>query len=530
MVVPYLLLPDQIMTKKPLVSLIVVNYNGFLITKKMIQSIRKNTKYSSYEMIVVDNASSDQSPIKLKQYLKSIDNTVLVNRQNNDFLTGGYNAGYKSANGQILIFMNNDLVMTKNWLDPLVSALQKPDIGIAGSAMLSFSQKDTIDHLGSRLNWLGFGFRIDAGKKFKPISKLKQVDFVPGSLIAIKKKLFEQLGKFDEDYLGNYEDVDLAWRAKKAGYKSVIALNSVVYHRGSWTVNKEQKKAYSSYLCRKNRLMTLIKNASLLRLILSLPIYLVTQIGIFFKELIFNRNFKLAIASIKAIVWNVINLPKNISKRVNLTYLFNLYRYWELKKILNQSHFSLLDLGCGRSVFLRIAERENNTVIGVDKKKENNDNIIKSKIESFSIDKKFDVVTLYHVLEHLKKPEIGIRVAKKHLKADGLIVIETPLIGNLTEKFLGKDYFAYFDQSHLSLFSLDQLIQLLNQTNLKIISKGVTCHEFPITLITTSFRQNFFKGILSIFLFIPIKTYNWLNKKPDIIRLYLKPINGFTLT
>lgn len=300
-----------------LVSLNIVNYNGFSITKKMVDSIYRNTYYSPFEIIVVDNASTDKSAEKLKKYLQNKDNAFLVARKVNDFLTGGYNAGFEASKGQILAFMNNDLVMTTNWLTPLTKALNKPKVGIAGSAMLSYQDKNKIDNLGCRRNWLDFGHRIDSGKKYQLQSEIKEVDFIPGSLNAIKKDLFEQLGRFDEDYLGNYEDVDLAWRAKKAGYKSVVVLNSVVYHRGSWTVDKEQKKPYSSYLCRKNRLMTTIKNASLRHLILALPIYLLSQLILFFKELIIDGDFKLAMVSFRAIVWNIKNLNKNLEKRHN---------------------------------------------------------------------------------------------------------------------------------------------------------------------------------------------------------------------
>jgi len=303
------------MTKNPLVSLIIVNYNGHSITKAMTESILKNTNYSPYEIILVDNASTDQSQLMLKEYLKDIDNALLVSREVNDFLTGGYNAGFNCSNGQVLVFMNNDLVVCKKWLTPLVKALQQPDTGIAGSAMLSFDKKNIIDNLGCRRNWLGFGFRLDTGKKFNKSDSLKKVDFVPGSLIAIKRTLFQRLGKFDVDYLGNYEDVDLAWRAKKAGFKSVVALNSVVKHRGSWTVNKEQQKSYSSYLCRRNRLMTQIKNAPMFSLFIKLPIYISSQVILIIKEILINIRFDLAKASINAIKWNISNLSKNIKKR-----------------------------------------------------------------------------------------------------------------------------------------------------------------------------------------------------------------------
>lgn len=219
-------------------------------------------------------------------------------------------------------------------------------------------------------------------------------------------------------------------------------------------------------------------------------------------------------------------------KKINnqLHCFFNLFRFWELKMVLKKRKFSVLDLGCGDGIFIQIVNSRKGIAVGVDKKNQQNTSIIKSKIEKFFITKKFDAVTLYHVIEHLNKPEKGLKIAKKHLKPNGLVVIETPLIGNLTEKILGKDYFAYHDPTHKNLMNKEELFSLLDRSNLKIIHQGVTCLEFPITLITTSFKQDFMKGILSLFLFFPVKLINYFKKEPNIIRVYCKSIKGSTLT
>lgn len=210
-------------------------------------------------------------------------------------------------------------------------------------------------------------------------------------------------------------------------------------------------------------------------------------------------------------------------------YFFNFFRYRELRRFLNKEKFSVLDLGCGDGIFMQIVNKHGALAIGVDKKRSNK-SIIKAKIENLSINEKFNVVTFYHVIEHLDQPLKGLTVARRYLKSGGIVVIETPLIGNLTEKLLGKDYFAYYDQTHKSLMTKKQLFELINKAGLKVTHQGATWHEFPITLITTSFRQNFLKGILSIFLFFPIKIINWLKNEPNIIRLYCKSTNGSTST
>jgi 2-polyprenyl-3-methyl-5-hydroxy-6-metoxy-1,4-benzoquinol methylase len=213
---------------------------------------------------------------------------------------------------------------------------------------------------------------------------------------------------------------------------------------------------------------------------------------------------------------------------MNLDYFFNLFRYKELKKFIRKKSFFVLDLGCGDGTFIKIVNKKGGNAIGVDQKTQTRKAIFKFKIENFRTKKKFDAVTLYHVIEHLNKPEKGLETAKKHLRSNGILVIETPLIGNLTEKILGKKYFAHYDPTHKNLMTKRQLFELIKKAELKVLHRGITCHEFPITLITSSFRQNLFKGFISLLIFIPVKIINYVKKEPNIIRLYCKSINGST--
>lgn len=288
-------------------SLITVNYNGFEVTKNCVNSILENSGDALYEIIIVDSASTDRSLELLKEEFNDKKNILFVPKKVNEFLAAAYNDGFKKANGEIIIFMNNDLLFNKGWLKPLLKAIKNPQTGIAGVSLLSAQDKKTIDTIGGKINLLGFGNRIDSGKKCKLKDEVKEAFFIPGSLIAIKKELFKKIGGFDNKYLGNYEDVDLAWRVRLLGLKVVVAKSSIVYHLGSWSVEKYQKKTHSSFLNRKNRLATLIKNGGILYLTAVLPLYLTSQIMLFTKELIINRQFKQALTTPKAMFWNLSN-------------------------------------------------------------------------------------------------------------------------------------------------------------------------------------------------------------------------------
>jgi len=321
------------MTNNLKASLIIVNFNGFEITKNCLQSIFQNANGLDFEVIVVDNASSDRSAGKLTKLFGEKKNFFVLQRTKNDFLAAAYNDGFKSSRGKILLFMNNDLVVSKNWLSELLRAFEKKGIGMAGVSMLSYKRKNQIDNLGCKLNFLGYGQRIEAGKAFQAKSCLSEVFFVPGSVLAIRRELFEKAGGFDQSYGGNYEDVDLAWRIRLLGYKVLVAESAIVYHLGSWTVKKYLDKINSSFLCRRNRLTTILKNGGTAYLIIVLPIYLLAQTIIFLKEIFVDRNVQLATTTPRAIYYNLANLKSIMTQRKKIQALKKVADWQIIKKM-----------------------------------------------------------------------------------------------------------------------------------------------------------------------------------------------------
>jgi len=129
-------------------------------------------------------------------------------------------------------------------------------------------------------------------------------------------------------------------------------------------------------------------------------------------------------------------------------------------------------------------------------------------------------VTMFHVLEHTRNPKEVLEKAASFLEKDGVLVVEVPLIGNLTEKLLQKDCFAYHDKTHINFFTKGELFKLLDKTGLKIKKKGNTLLEFPLTILTTSFRKNARRCLLGVGLFVPLKIFSILGFNDEIIRIY----------
>jgi len=199
-------------------------------------------------------------------------------------------------------------------------------------------------------------------------------------------------------------------------------------------------------------------------------------------------------------------------------------RWQELKKLIRKKNFNLIDLGCGDGSFVLLAQENDIDAWGVDKlpPKHPSDKIIVSSFENLKIERKFDAVTMYHFLEHTRSPSLIIKKAKKLLKKDGVLVIEVPLVKNLTEKFLGKNYFAYQDKSHRHFFTQKQILALLKKEGFKKIKWGFVWGEFPLTVITTSFKKNLFLIIPAIIIFLPLKILSLVGLNREIARIYAK--------
>lgn len=480
----------------PSVSVIIVNYNGQEFIGECLDSVLAST-YRNFEIVVIDNASTDGSLSYLKKKYGKNKKVRIIKSEKQLYFTGGGNLGAKKAKVEKLFFLNSDTVIDKNCLKELVKFtgkqkkyLVQPKILVYGHRKRSegsLANARIIDNVGGKYSFWGFGYGLGRGETdHGQYEQNRRLDFVNGTAFMIDRNFFWKLGGFDESFRYFYEDVDLSLRAKRVGGQCWYCAKSLLFHKGSLTFRKNLSKDKLSYYVRRNRMLTLLKNQKQVSLLIKLPI-------------MFIAHF-------------LLSLP-----------FINYFRLLELKLVIKKNRFSLLDLGSGDSSFLKLAEKNNIKVLGVDKVPTNHPKVILSSIEDLKLEKKFEAVTMYHVLEHVQQPKKVLQKVKSFLKKDGFLVIEIPLVGNLTEKFLGEDYLAYQDKTHRHFFTKREIQSLLKKTGFQIIKKGITWYEFPFTIITTGFKKGIFWGILGLLLFFPLKIATLLGLNKEIIRLYLKP-------
>ncbi|MEX2723347.1 MAG: glycosyltransferase family 2 protein [Candidatus Freyarchaeota archaeon] len=301
-------------------SVIILNYNGEKFLDNCLKSVLA-TDYPNFEVIVVDNNSKDRSLEVLRDFkllfkAKNIPFAIIENSENLGFAEGN-NVGARVAKGEYIVFLNNDTLVHKDWLKELVNILvEHSGIGGAQSKIISMENSNLIDCAGGFLNTYGLAVERGSGEEdHGQYDKVDDIFFAKGAAAIFRKNLFDYFGGFDGDYFIYHEEADLCWKIRLGGYRIVFAPKSVVYHFGGASAKKVDILVMFNQ--EKNRMCTLIKNYSYNNLIkyLSLLISLEILQMVFF---IFVRRLEEAKAIFRALTWNLLNLKKTFTKRINV--------------------------------------------------------------------------------------------------------------------------------------------------------------------------------------------------------------------
>jgi len=245
----------------PFVSIIIVNWNGQRFLEECFVSLNDlNYPRDKYEVILVDNASMDNSINFTRNKFPEV--KVIKNEVNEGFCKPN-NDGVRIAQGEYVVFLNNDTVVTQNWLKELViGALSDPEIACCASKILYYDDKKRINAAGGKFTIIGGGFyrgygEYDSDKYDSP----SFTGFGCGAGVLAKKSFFETIGGFDEDYFASIEEVELGLKAWLFGYKVLYVPGAVMFHKESGTFGS--KGSYSPakvFLLTRNRLINLLKN------------------------------------------------------------------------------------------------------------------------------------------------------------------------------------------------------------------------------------------------------------------------------
>ena len=304
------------MVAYPLISVIILNYNGKGFLEECIDSVLKSD-YPNFEVILVDNASSDDSIGVIEKAFVQDNRLKIIRNNQNLMFTGGNNVGILQAKGELIIVLNNDTVVEKNWLKEISKAMQDERIAASQPKMLIYgSSPPILDYTVNTMDRYGFCNGIGRGTIDRgQYDGTDEIFYAAGAALVLRKKVLDEVGIFDEKFGAHWEDVDLCWRIRLKGYKICFIPKAVVYHKGSLTMTRFAKKNAVSWYVRKNRIAGLIKNYNTANLIMNLPVLLLIQFLLFLWELVCAKDTALAISSPMAILSNIRNLRHLLKER-----------------------------------------------------------------------------------------------------------------------------------------------------------------------------------------------------------------------
>lgn len=310
-----------------MISVIIVNWNGMRWLKNCLDSIYSQS-YKNFEVIVVDNASEDESVDFISNNYPSV---KIVQSVSNLGFAGGNNLGIKHANGQYYLLINTDTISDSDLIRSLLEYMEADKkIGVLQPKLLSLTDSSVIDSCGSFLTITSLLYHYGVkGQSNLPIyNDILSVFSCKGACMLIRKSIVDTIGLFDDRYWCYYEETDFCHRVIISGYKCLYYPIAKCQHYIGGSSSKFDSK-FVQYHNSKNRICTILKNFDFW----SLPYFLIaTLLTIFLQSfvltLIGRGNYLLVPP--KAIWWNVLNFK--------VTYDYRKY----IQKNRNVSDFTIL--------------------------------------------------------------------------------------------------------------------------------------------------------------------------------------------
>jgi GT2 family glycosyltransferase len=294
-------------------AIVILNWNGEKYLEQFLPILIEKTSFPDVEIIVADNASSDNSMTVLKKKFPSV-RTILLDK--NYGFAGGYNVALAQVKADYYVLLNSDVEVTSNWLQPLVEFMNaNADVAACQPKIRSYFQRTHFEHAGAAGGFIDrFGFPFSRGRVFGAVEEDKgqydsimDVFWASGACLLVRSDLFWKVGGLDADFFAHMEEIDLCWRLKSRAYRIVCIPQSTVFHIGGGTLNTENP--HKTYLNFRNNLLLLYKN---------LPYNQLKQIMFWRFFFDYAAAFQLLITGKPKNAWSVFKARKDYKKmRIN---------------------------------------------------------------------------------------------------------------------------------------------------------------------------------------------------------------------
>ncbi len=226
------------------VSFVIPLYNGLALTRECLRTLQATLPAGlASEIVFVDDGSTDGT----RAWLASLGSPCrsLLNDRNLGF-AGACNRGAAAATGELLFFLNNDLVLEPGWFGPMFDLLRShPDAGLVGNVQLHAASGE-LDHAGVTFDAKGKPSHDLARPLLARLRGWREVPAVTGACFGVHRKVWEKLGGFDDGFRNGGEDIDLCLRARSAGLRTLVSLRSVVRHHVSASAGRKLRDEQNS--------------------------------------------------------------------------------------------------------------------------------------------------------------------------------------------------------------------------------------------------------------------------------------------
>ncbi len=302
------------MTRKnyPLVSIVSVNYNGSEDTCEFIESLTK-ISYPNIEIIIIDNASPADNPKIIKQRFP---NVILYESIINYGFAGGNNQGIMRARGEYVLLLNNDTIVDKGFLEPLVDKLESDSrIGAVSSKLRYYYDRNIIQFAGyTPLNHKTMrNFAIGHREKDRgQYDHDYETPYAHGAAMMVPMRVIKEIGLMSYIFFLYYEEADWSYRIRRAGYKIFYVHNSLVFHKESISVGK--LSTLKIYYLNRNRIVFMRRNVFGSDFVIGLLYQLAVAIPRNALTFLVKGKISLFYASLRAIGWH---LKRSISSEIH---------------------------------------------------------------------------------------------------------------------------------------------------------------------------------------------------------------------
>ncbi|MEF9426378.1 MAG: glycosyltransferase family 2 protein [Candidatus Mariimomonas ferrooxydans] len=319
----------------PLISAIIVNFNGRHLLKACLESLY-NQSFRDMEIIVVDNASEDGSV----QYVKDLfsDVRVISLSENLGYASAG-NEGLRRSNGRYIALLNNDVELDRHWLENLFVAMEaNPEAGIGASKILVYGA-NMIDSAGDGYATSLKGFKRGEGKSAEEYNIQEYIFGACAGAALYRRTMLDKIGFMDDDFFLIHEDTDLNFRAQLYGWRVLYVPKSIVHHKVRSSIGNMSDTAV--YYTLRNSEIVRIKNVSPGVFFRCLPAFILGIITEFYYFALKHGRFRLYF---KAKVDAVKLLPKMLKRRSDIIHnakVDNKRLYSVMTSVWNKEFFSM---------------------------------------------------------------------------------------------------------------------------------------------------------------------------------------------